>query len=99
MNESGTRVPLIAKWPGRISPGRRDAFFTLMDLLPTLASVAGIPLRHEVDGMDLSHNLFKFMKIKQTDTSYTIIPFGTNGDSFKNAQQRAAGTPGSAGPR
>ena len=168
MNEAGTRVPLIGRWPGRIPPGRRDAFITLMDLLPTLASVARIPVRHEVDGMDLSHTLFntagkdrdycfmafegdvcfvrdrhrrlhedgrlydvpvtnnearysmrlaevagpheaarvklqarldEFMKIKQTDTSYTIIPFGTNGDNFKNAQQRAAGTPGSAGPR
>jgi arylsulfatase A len=159
MNEAGTRVPFIARWPGRIPPGRRDSFILLMDVLPTLASVAKIPLEHDVDGMDLSHNLFdrpgkdreifamafeggvyfvrdarfrlhedgrfydvsvtsdaarynmdalgdceqnadarrrlqrrlqEFMAIKQTDTSYTIVPYGTNGDNFKNSQDKAA---------
>lgn len=33
--------------------------------------------------------LEEFMAIKQTDTSYTLVPFGTNGDNFKNAQDRA----------
>ncbi|MCB1122351.1 MAG: sulfatase-like hydrolase/transferase [Verrucomicrobiae bacterium] len=157
MNEAGTRIPFIARWPGVIPPGKRNAFLSLMDMLPTLASMAGITLKHEVDGMDLSHNLLgqpgkdrdffymafegdcyfvrndrfrlhedgrfyevpvtanetrysmevledatrhahsltylqekldEFMQIKQTDTSYTIIPFGTGGDSFKNAQEK-----------
>ena len=125
-----------------------------MDVLPTIASIAGIPIDHDIDGMDLSHNLFNqpgkdrdffnmafegdcyfvrndrfrlhedgrfyevpvtsnetrysmevvenpsqhtntraflqgklddYMQIKQTDTSYSIVPFGTNGDIFKNA--------------
>jgi arylsulfatase A len=158
MNEAGTRVPFIARWPGKIPPGKRDSFITLLDMLPTLASAAKIPVQHAVDGMDLSHNFFDspgidreyfamafeggvyfvrderfrlhedgrfydvsvsgneprynmnvvsdsglhanarrrlqrwlaaFMAIKQTDTSYTVVPFGTNGDSFKNAQDRA----------
>jgi hypothetical protein len=29
------------------------------------------------------------MAIKQTDASYSIIPFGSGGDIFKNAQDRA----------
>jgi len=29
------------------------------------------------------------MQIKQTDRSYTIVPFGTGGDNFKNAQDKA----------
>lgn len=157
MNEAGTRVPFIARWPGRIPSGRRDSFISLMDMLPTLASMAGIPVEYEVDGMDLSHNLLdkpgenretfamafegsvyfvrderfrlhedgrfydvsvssnqtrynmnvvgdagphafvrrrlqqrldEFMAIKQTDSSYTIVPFGTGGDNFKNAQDK-----------
>ncbi len=129
-----------------------------MDVLPTLASMAGIPSEHEVDGMDLSHNLLGkpgkdreyfmmafegglyfvrdkrfrlhedgrfhdvpvtniearygmqiledaslqadarkrlqdhlnlFMRVRQTDNSYNVVPFGTNGDVFKNAQERA----------
>ncbi len=158
MNEAGTRVPFIARLPGRIPPGRRESFVSLMDVLPTLASMAKIPVEHEVDGMDLSHNLLgipgkdreyfvmafeggvyfvrdkrfrlhedgrfydvpvtnvearysmqtaedsigysdarkrlqhrldQFMQIKQTDHSYEIIPFGTDGDAFKNAQEKA----------
>ncbi len=158
MNEAGTRVPFIARWPGQIPPGRRDSFITLMDVLPTLASIANIPVHHDVDGMDLSHNLLgrpgkdrayftmafegsvffirdrrfrlhedgrlydvsvasdktrynmnvldnspqhagvrqqlqdcldQFMKIEQNDRSYTIVPFGTGGDIFKNAQDKA----------
>ncbi len=156
MNEAGTRVPFIARWPGKIPPGERSAFFTLMDVLPTLASIADIPIEHEIDGMNLSHNLFgttgndraffamafegdvyfvrdqrfrlhedgrlhdvsvssnearynmeilnpnlhaenrqrlqqhldAFMAIHQTDTTYSIVPFGTNGDNFKNAQDK-----------
>lgn len=157
MNEAGTRVPLIAHWPGKIPPAKRTSFFTLMDVLPTLAAVAEIPIEHEIDGMDLSHNLFgskgtdreffkmafegdcyfvrndrfrlhedgrfyevpvtsdearynmdviddpkeyqnslrdleskldEYIKIQQTDTSYSIVPFGTNGDNYKNEQQR-----------
>jgi len=158
MNEAGTRVPFIARWPGRIPSGRRDSFISLMDVLPTLASIAGIPIEHKVDGMDLSHNLLgkpgrdreifsmafeggvyfvrderfrlhedgrfydvsvssnqtrynmdvvsdagqhafarsrlqqrleEFMAIEQTDRSYTVVPFGTGGDNFKNAQDKA----------
>ena len=158
MNEAGTRVPFIARWPGKIPPGRRDSFITLMDMLPTLAAIANISLGHPIDGLDLSHNLFnqpgqdrmffqmafeggcyfirdrryrlhedgrlydipvtsdrkrygmkvvgesakhtdarrqlqrkldEFMAVTHTDTSYRIIPFGTNGDVFKNSRDRA----------
>jgi arylsulfatase A len=57
MTEAGTRVPFIAWWPGTIQPGVRDEFFCLIDVLPTITSIAGIPLTTKVDGMDLSHIL------------------------------------------
>ena len=157
MNEAGTRVPFIARWPGQIPTGRRDSLLSLMDVLPTLATMAEIPIEHHVDGLDLSHNLLgnsgqdreyfmmafegglyfvrdkrfrlhedgrfydvpvtsikarygmqiledssmhsdarnrlqnqleNFMRINQTGRSYRVIPFGTNGDVFKNAQER-----------
>ena len=34
----------------------RSNFFCLVDVLPTITSLAGITLDREVDGMDLSHN-------------------------------------------
>ncbi len=32
----------------------------------------------------LQNHLDAFMDIKQTDISYTIVPFGTDGDAIKN---------------
>jgi arylsulfatase A-like enzyme len=42
--EGGHRVPLIAKWPGRIAPGESAALVSLVDLPATVAAVAGTPL-------------------------------------------------------
>jgi arylsulfatase A-like enzyme len=49
--EGGIRVPLIARWPGRIAPGRVDDFvWAHWDLLPTLAELAGVPAPAGIDG-------------------------------------------------
>ena len=43
--EGGHRVPLIARWPGRIpADSERKALFTQVDLMATLAEAAGVPL-------------------------------------------------------
>ncbi len=59
--EGGHRVPAIAWWPGRIEPGSKtDSLVVGMDLLPTLAELAGIeipPERH-LDGMSICNLLF-----------------------------------------
>ena len=158
MNEAGTRVPLIARWPGTIPSGTRDGFFSLLDVMPTLSALARIPMEQPVDGMDLSHSVLgkpgkdreyfsmafegdvyfirdkrfrlhadgrlydvpvsgdetrysmdsltgesshadarerlqarleSYMGIRKTDESYRVIPFGTGGDRFKNAQDAA----------
>ncbi len=49
--EGGIRVPMIARWPGRIAPGRVDDFvWANWDVLPTLAEIAG--LKPPADGID-----------------------------------------------
>jgi len=57
MTEAGCRVPFLVWWPGNISPAVRDEFFCLVDILPTITSLAGIKVSRDLDGMDLSHNL------------------------------------------
>lgn len=54
--EGGLRVPFVARWPGKIPAGRvSDAFLTTLELLPTLATVAGAPIP---DGVTLDgHNM------------------------------------------
>ena len=54
--EGGQRVPLIARWPGRIPTGTTCSELTLsMDFYPTLANLAGAALPDDriIDGKDI----------------------------------------------
>ena len=58
--EGGVRVPFIARWPGRIEAGRwSDRPIHLIDILPTLAGLAGVAVPEGVDGRDLKPLLFE----------------------------------------
>jgi len=53
--EEMVRVPLIMHWPGHLDSGLVvEDQVCLIDLLPTLLSLAGVPLGSEVQGRDLS---------------------------------------------
>ncbi|KAB2666371.1 MAG: sulfatase-like hydrolase/transferase [Verrucomicrobia bacterium] len=41
--EAGTRVPLLARWPGHIRPGTSAALVCQVDFPATLAALAGLP--------------------------------------------------------
>ena len=54
--EGGVRVPFVARWPGRIPAGAQAAMPAMtIDLLPTLAGLAGATLSSEriIDGRDI----------------------------------------------
>jgi arylsulfatase A-like enzyme len=54
--EGGVRVPFIARWPGAIrAGGETDEPITIMDLLPTLVTLAGgtVPSDRVIDGKDI----------------------------------------------
>jgi arylsulfatase A-like enzyme len=54
--DEAARVPFIIRWPGHIPAGRvSDACLNTPDIMPTLLSLAGLPIPGEVEGMDLSH--------------------------------------------
>jgi N-sulfoglucosamine sulfohydrolase len=49
--DSGIVVPLMVRWPGTIAPGTVvDGMVTLMDLGPTVLSLAGIPVPSHMQG-------------------------------------------------
>jgi uncharacterized sulfatase len=49
--DSGLRVPLLVRWPGKIAPGSvREDLVTLMDLAPTLISIAGQSVPPQIQG-------------------------------------------------
>lgn len=55
--EGGLRVPCLAWWPGTVPAGRTcDDFIASLDLLPTLAALAGaaLPADLKPDGYDVS---------------------------------------------
>jgi arylsulfatase A-like enzyme len=52
--EGGIRVPLLARWPGRIQAGAvSDHVSAFWDFLPTLAELAGAPRPADTDGISL----------------------------------------------
>jgi arylsulfatase A-like enzyme len=42
--EGGTRVPFVVRWPARVKPGTSDALVCQVDLLASLAALAGAAL-------------------------------------------------------
>jgi arylsulfatase A-like enzyme len=57
--EGGTRMPFIVSWPGTVQPGLSDALISQVDLLASLAAVAGIevPSGEAVDSLNLEETL------------------------------------------
>ena len=51
--EGGVRVPMVARWPGRVPAGKRcDGLASPMDVLPTVAKLCGVTPKNPVDGVD-----------------------------------------------
>src|SRR5262245_30964879 len=50
----GTRNPMVVSWPARIKDvgGRREQFTHLIDIVPTILDVAGLPAPQTVDGIE-----------------------------------------------
>ncbi|HEY3413135.1 MAG TPA: sulfatase [Armatimonadota bacterium] len=54
--EEAVRVPFLVRWPGKIRAGSVcDTCLNTPDIMPTLLSLAGLPIPAKVEGTDLSH--------------------------------------------
>lgn len=57
--EGGIRVPMIARWPSKISAGSRTDFpSAFWDVMPTLAEIAGMKIPDGIDGISMVPTLF-----------------------------------------
>ncbi len=86
--EGGTRVPLIARWPGRVKPGTRsDVVVTSPDFYPTFLAAAGVtvPSEQPVDGVNL-------LPVLEGKTDFVRGPVFWHYPHYGNQ----GGTPGSA---
>ena len=70
--EGGIRVPFIASWKGRITPGTTDRVATLHDLYPTFLQLAGVKSTKPVDGISI---LPVFLKQKDRQHDYLYWEF------------------------
>ena len=50
---SGLRVPLMVRWPDRISPGRSSTLVSLADILPTFVALAKGAIPRDLDGRNI----------------------------------------------
>jgi N-sulfoglucosamine sulfohydrolase len=49
--DSGTRIPLIVRWPGKVQPGTvRDDLVAVVDFAPTFLTMAGAPIPDRMQG-------------------------------------------------
>ncbi len=52
--EGGLRIPMLARWPGKIAAGRvSDHLWYFPDVLPTLAELVGTPATKDTDGISI----------------------------------------------
>lgn len=58
LREGGLRVPMIARWPGKVPAGRVTDFATAFwDFLPTAADLAGAKAPRGIDGISIAPTL------------------------------------------
>ncbi|MDX9975292.1 MAG: arylsulfatase [FCB group bacterium] len=69
--EGGIRVPTIARWPGRIAPGRvSEQAWAFWDFLPTAAALADAPAPSGLDGISMAPTLLGEGKQPQHEYLY-----------------------------
>jgi arylsulfatase A-like enzyme len=75
--EGGTRVPAVFNWPGHIQPGDRNEIMHVVDLYPTLATLAGASTARckPLDGVDVWPTISQNKPSPRTEVVYNIEPF------------------------
>lgn len=63
------QVPLLIRYPGRLSSGNSDLMVGTLDLMPTLLGLMQLPVPAACDGRDLSHAM-----LVKDDSSSTEVP-------------------------
>lgn len=85
--EGGTRVAALANWPGHIQPGDINQMIHVVDMFPTLASLAGVkPHKGKpLDGLNVWDSISVGKPSPRHEVVYNIEPFrgGVREDDWK----------------
>jgi arylsulfatase len=73
--EGGIRVPLVARWTGRIAAGREtDQVAAFWDMLPTLCEIAKAETPQNLDGISITSTLYGKPDQQQHEYLYWEFP-------------------------
>jgi arylsulfatase len=73
--EGGIRVPLVARWSGRIPQGRvTEHLAAFWDMLPTLCEIAGAETPDSIDGISFAPTLFGAKGQREHEYLYWEFP-------------------------
>lgn len=77
--EGGIRIPMIARWPGKIKPSTEsDLPCAFWDVMPTVAEVCSIEAPRDIDGISFTPTLFGHSE-KQKKHDYLYWEFAGYG--------------------
>lgn len=75
VHEGGIRVPMIASWPTKITPGTQsDHISAFWDVLPTLSDVAGYTSNYQTDGISFLPTMINSDSQQEHDFMYWEFP-------------------------
>ena len=84
MYEGGIRIPLIARWPGKISAGSTtDHVCAFWDFFPTATELAGLPPPRGLDGISYLPTLLG--RDRQPEHEYLYCDYGHVRAEFRQA--------------
>ena len=97
--EGGIRVPIIARWPGHITPGSTsDTPLAFWDFLPTLAELAGAQSPKNIDGLSFTPTLLAKGPQPQHDYLYWEFPAKIGQQALRQGDFKAVRTKTHANP-
>jgi arylsulfatase A-like enzyme len=87
MLEGGIKVPFFMYWENQIKQGSKsDQLSMTMDILPTLADIAGIKTDQQIDGI----SLMPFMQKETSDVKRTVFWVRREGGAYNGQSYYAA---------
>jgi arylsulfatase A-like enzyme len=89
--EGGLRVPFLARWPGKIAPGRVSEFLGYFpDVLPTIAEVTGAAAPAGIDGISILPELIGQAAAGHKQAQHDYLYWEINGwTAIRQADWRA----------
>lgn len=89
--EESVGVPFVVGWPGQVAPGREEALFNQVDIVPTLLGLMDVPAPPGVEGTDFAP-LLRGQAMPRPDSA--LLSFCDENDHPSHSNWRCLRTPG-----